>query len=73
MSCRDGAPGRRGPALLLVLLGAAGAPVGAQVDDTQGLDFQAQARLDLNYREPHKEAPATPLLAAAGYREERSS
>lgn len=51
MSCRDRAPGGRGPALLLVLLGAAGVPVGAQVDATQGLDFQAQARLDLNYRD----------------------
>lgn len=51
MSCRDPTPGPRGPALLLVLLAVAGGPARAAVSGAQPLDFQASARLELNYRD----------------------
>lgn len=51
MSSRDRAPGLSRPALFLVLVGAAGAPLRAQVSGSQPLDFQANARLDLSYRD----------------------
>ena len=51
MSSPERRPHPRPATLLLLLLSGAGAPLRAQVSGSQPLDFQANARLDLNYRE----------------------